>query len=166
MVACRNMLRPRNLLDGHADLHSAGSLITADTLRKGGTVTKPIINYGQAEIQAFNNAVSAGEIHYEEGVARQAAQHYDDVANKIGDIREEIRYLEEAQGFGGFQTGIELQKGFRRKATDGIQVLGELIDGAMRLKESYLRAGGLTEEADQVNSQRIKLFANSEGMER
>src|SRR5262245_58991712 len=125
-------------------------------------MTKPAINYGQVEIHAFNNAVSAGEIHYEEAAVRQAVQLYERAVATLSVVRQKLQKLENATGFGGFQTGKELKIGFNKKATDGAQVISELIDGAMQLQECYLRAGGLIEEADHLNSQRIKLLESSE----
>jgi hypothetical protein len=116
------------------------------------------IDFGQAEIQAFNSAVSAGIIHYEEDVARQAVQQYDRMIDGLKKIRKKLHDASDAQGFGGFQTGKELQAGFSKKAQDGMAAVTQLIDGAMRLQEAYLRAGGLIEEADHLNADRLKLL--------
>ncbi|MFF0495663.1 hypothetical protein ACFYU5_04590 [Nocardia aobensis] len=114
------------------------------------------IDYGQAEIQAFNNAAAAGEIHYDEAAVRQAVQLYQNVIDRLLAIQGKLEGVYEAQGFGRFQTGKDLQRGFSGKARDGYSVVTQLIDGAMRLQEAYLRAGRLIDEADAINSARIK----------
>ncbi len=112
-------------------------------------------DFGQTEIQAFNSAVSSGQIRYDASAARQAAQLYDRAVESLKSIRDKLRDAENAQGFGGFQTGKELQIGFSKKAQDGGETIAHLIDGALRLKEVYLRAGGLIQEADKTSADRI-----------
>lgn len=56
----------------------------------------------------------------------------------------------------GFGPAIELQRGFSNKASDGVHQVEMLIDGALQLKEAYLRAGGLIEAADDVNRARLE----------
>ncbi|MEV5652427.1 hypothetical protein AB0L57_29620 [Nocardia sp. NPDC052254] len=113
------------------------------------------LDFGQAQIQVFNSAVSSGQIRYDASAARQAAQLYDRAVETLKSIRDKLRDAENAQGFGGFQTGKELQSGFAKKAQDGGETLAHLIDGALQLKEVYLRAGGLIQEADKTSADRI-----------
>lgn len=127
-------------------------------------MAKPNVDYGQAEIQVFGNAAAEGVVQYDHDVAQQAAQVYDRAIIQLTDIRMKLGAVTEAKGFGGFQTGQELQAGFSNKARDGIEVITQLIDGAMRLQEVYLRAGGLIAEADQVNGKRLQLLSDSDGM--
>ncbi len=115
------------------------------------------IDYGQAEIQAFNNVAAAGGVRYDEGAVRKAVQLYQDAIDKLDAIQSKLGTVENAGGFGGFQTGRELQQGFSRKASDGIFVVQQLIDGAMQLQEAYLRAGNLISEADSLNQKRIAM---------
>lgn len=126
-------------------------------------MTKPGIDFGQAEIQAFNNAIAAGEVHYDESAAKQAAQLYQTAIERLIEMRSKLYTLTDRTGFGGFPTGHELQQGFSNKARDGVDVITQLIDGAMRLQESYLRAGGLIEEADQTNGVRLKMLTEHGG---
>ncbi len=116
----------------------------------------PQIDYGQSETTAFANAVSAGTLHFDENSTRQAKQLYDNLIVGLTKVRENLNGLEAFEGFGGFVSAQELQHGFSSKATDGISVISQLIDGAQQLQEAYLRAGGLITEADQVNARRLK----------
>ncbi|MFJ1459450.1 hypothetical protein [Nocardia sp. N2S4-5] len=127
-------------------------------------MAEPSIDFGQAEIEAFNNAAAAGAIHYDETSVRQAVQIYDKMIHGLQAVRKKLLQLTEAHGFGGFPTGQELQQGFSGKAISGVEVIDQLIDGAMRLQEAYLRAGGLISEADHVNGERIKTVATAGGI--
>ena len=127
-------------------------------------MTKTNLDFGQAEISAFNEAARSGTIQFDEHAVRDAVQLYDQMINGLYKVREKLRTAKEAKGFGGFPSGQELQAGFSNKAADGIEVVNQLIDGAMRLQEAYLRAGQLITEADQVNADRIKIVRNAPGM--
>ncbi|PPJ28820.1 hypothetical protein C5E45_17790 [Nocardia nova] len=115
------------------------------------------IDYGQAEIQAFNNLAAAGGVRYDEAAAKKAVQLYQNAIDRLTAIQRKLGTVQNAGGFGGFQTGRELQQGFSRKASDGIFVVQQLIDGAMQLQEAYLRAGNLISEADSLNQKRIAM---------
>jgi hypothetical protein len=66
---------------------------------------------GQAAVTAFVNAAVAGEITYEPGTAEQAAKDYDLVIDELKHHRLRIREQVQMTGFGGFQSGLELQQG-------------------------------------------------------
>lgn len=119
------------------------------------------IKLGQAEIAAFNEAARSGSIRFEEHAAREAVQLYDQMINGLGKIRDKLGTVKDSTGFGGFASGQELQQGFSNKASEGIAVVSQLIDGAMRLQEAFLRAGQLISEADQVNASRVKLLGDT-----
>ncbi|BCK58991.1 hypothetical protein [Nocardia wallacei] len=127
-------------------------------------MNNPGIDFGQAEIEAFNNAAATGSVHYDENAVRQAAQLYQNAIDTLVETRTKLSSIQDNSGFGGFRTGQELQQGFSNKARNGVAVINQLIDGAMRLQEAYLRAGGLIDEADRVNSDRLKIASKSAGM--
>ncbi|QIS18752.1 hypothetical protein [Nocardia terpenica] len=129
-------------------------------------MSTPNFNYGQSEIKAFNDAASGGVVHFEESAVRQAVGLYDKMINGLKGIRLNLTTLEDGSGFGGFDSGRQLQSGFSRKAADGIAVIDQLIDGAMQLQEAYLRAGGLFQEADKLNGDRIKIVGDLEAEDR
>ncbi|MET7771422.1 hypothetical protein [Nocardia sp. NPDC005366] len=120
------------------------------------------IDYGQAEIAAFNEAARAGTIRYDEGVVREAVRLYDQMIVGLQTIRGRLKRAQEATGFGGFQSSVELQTGFANKAANGIIVLDQLIAGVMRLQEAYLRAGNMLSEADQMSADALRFLAGEE----
>ncbi|MEV4237996.1 hypothetical protein AB0J47_22780 [Nocardia sp. NPDC049737] len=122
------------------------------------------IDYGQAQIKAFNDAAAAGEIAFDPQAVHEAVQLYDQMIIGLQKISDKLRTVKDAKGFGGFPSGHQLQDGFSNKAADGIKVINQLIDGAMRLQEAYLRAGRLISEADQVNANRVKIAGDLSGM--
>ncbi|MBO0853039.1 MAG: hypothetical protein J2P18_04655 [Nocardia sp.] len=121
------------------------------------------IDYGQAQIQTFANAVAAGQVHFDPKAAQDAANLYEQAIAELLSIKKALGEIPGYRGFGGFRTGAELQQGFSRKATDGVAVVDQLIEGAMHLQETYLRAGNLIEQADQVNRSRIASASNRTG---
>lgn len=121
------------------------------------------IDYGQAQIAAFSNAAASGIIKYEPDIARQAAAEYQKMIIGLQEIRDRLDSATNWSGFGGFLSAQELQQGFNRKAVDGVTVLNQLIEGALRLQEAYFRSGGLLVEADQCNATLIQLAARENG---
>ncbi|WP_280435980.1 hypothetical protein [Nocardia carnea] len=122
------------------------------------------IDYGQAQIAAFGNAAAAGEVRYDPDVARQAAAEYQKLIVGLIEIRNRLQTVADPQGFGGFQSSTELQHGFARKTVDGLAVLNQLIEGAMKLQEAYFRSGNLITEADQSNAMLTKFVADNSGL--
>lgn len=76
-------------------------------------VTKPGIDFGQAEIQAFNNAIAAGEVHYDESAAKQAAQLYQTAIERLIEMRSKLYTLTDRTGFGVFQPAMSCSKDFQ-----------------------------------------------------
>lgn len=107
--------------------------------------------FGQVGVAAFSAAAHAGTLRYERGAAEQAARMYEELAIKLEPIRVRLLQIAQEDGFGGFASGRALQKGFSTKASDGAVVIDQAIEIALRMKESYLRAGGLIEAADEAN---------------
>ncbi|MGW4769899.1 hypothetical protein ACWEO2_17865 [Nocardia sp. NPDC004278] len=122
------------------------------------------IDYGRAEIKAFDDAARAGVIEFDPQSVHEAVQLYSQMIIALQKVRDKLRTVKDARGFGGFPSGQELQAGFSNKAAEGVEVLSQLIDGAMRLQEAYLRAGRLLSEADQVNADRIKIVGDAQGI--
>jgi hypothetical protein len=107
--------------------------------------------FGQVNVTAFNEAARAGTLRYERGAAEQAARMYEELAEGLIPVRNGLEQVAYKDGFGGFESGRALQKGFASKALDGVAVINQAIDTALCMKEAYLRAGGLTEAADEAN---------------
>ncbi|MFD3707507.1 hypothetical protein ACFWUP_30595 [Nocardia sp. NPDC058658] len=107
--------------------------------------------FGQVDVAAFNEGARAGTIRYERGAAEQAARMYDEMVAKLAPIKKGLEQVASQDGFGGFDSGRALQKGFSSKAIGGADVIEQAIATALGLKAAYLRAGGLIEEADEAN---------------
>ncbi|MFI7664148.1 hypothetical protein [Nocardia sp. NPDC049526] len=122
------------------------------------------IDYGQAQIKAFNEAAAAGEIAFDPQAVHEAVRLYGQMIIGLQKVRQKLTLAKDAKGFGGFTSGQQLQAGFVNKAADGIEVINQLIDGAMRLQEAYLRAGRLISEADQVSADRLKIMGDAAGV--
>ncbi|CAM4377691.1 hypothetical protein NONI108955_23460 [Nocardia ninae] len=119
------------------------------------------VDYGQAEIAAFNAAAEAGTIEFDPAAVTEAVGLYDRMIAGLYQIRDRMRDAVFQTGFGGFESGLELQRGFCNKAADGINAINQLIEGAMRLQEAYLRAGNLISEADQRNADTLRFVAEA-----
>ncbi|MDO3645678.1 hypothetical protein [Nocardia mangyaensis] len=118
------------------------------------------IDYGQAEISAFNDAARAGQFSFDPTAVDEVVGLYDQMIQGLTKIRHRLGGAVDGSGFGAIPSANELQQGFSNKAIEGQAVLGDLIDGAMRLQEAYLRAAGKFEDADALNSRRILLLSN------
>ncbi|RMI29894.1 hypothetical protein [Nocardia stercoris] len=110
------------------------------------------LDYGQSQISAFNEAARSGQIRYDRDVALRAAHLYEETVTTLLQVRTGLEKLIQRGGFGDFSTGKELATGFSNKAQDGIDAITSLIEGALSLKEAYLRSGSLIEEADAAHA--------------
>lgn len=99
------------------------------------------VDYGQAEISAFNAAAGARAVQFDPAAVAEAVALYDRMIAGLYQIRDRMRDAVNGGGFGGFESGLQLQRGFSTKAADGADAVSQLIEGAMRLQEAYLRAG-------------------------
>ncbi|MFD3425305.1 hypothetical protein [Nocardia fluminea] len=121
------------------------------------------IDYGQAKISALNEAARAGNFSFDPAAVDEVVASYDQMIQGLTKIRHRLGSAVDGSGFGSIPSAQELQQGFSNKAVQGQAVIGDLIDGAMRLQEAYLRAAGKIVDADAVNGQRIKLQTNGLG---
>ncbi|MCC3333407.1 hypothetical protein [Nocardia abscessus] len=126
-------------------------------------MTEASIDYGQAEIAAFNQAAGAGIIQFDPVAVREAIGLYDQMISGLYVIRQRLSDAVRAVGFGGFDSARELQQGFSNKAAQGIEAVDKLIEGAMRLQEAYMRTGNMVEEADVRNADILRFIAESAG---
>ncbi|MGY5281441.1 hypothetical protein [Nocardia gipuzkoensis] len=150
-VICYRRERPLKLVRGRLGI--------------GGKQIMASFDYGRTEIDAFNSAARAGSIHYEESAVREAVALYDKMLVGLYAIVDRLKEATNASGFGGFESGKELQRGFSTKAADGIVVVQRIIEGVMRLQEAYLRAGGMISEADQRNADMMRYVATTSEMD-
>ncbi|MFI6219024.1 hypothetical protein ACIBEH_00580 [Nocardia salmonicida] len=116
------------------------------------------LDYGQDQAAALTAAArAAGTLNFDPHAVDELVALYDRMITGLRTVRADIQTATQSSGFGDIPTAAALAKGFSDKATDGIAVIDKLIDGAMRLQEAYLCAGGRLDEADSVNSARIRL---------
>lgn len=116
------------------------------------------LDYGQAQTAALTaTARAAGTLNFDPNAVDELVALYDRMVTGLQSIRVQLQVATRASGFGDIPTAQELAQGFAGKATDGIAVLDQLIDGALRLQEAFLCAGGRLEEADTVNGIRIRI---------
>ncbi|WP_446225652.1 hypothetical protein ACTWPB_11600 [Nocardia sp. IBHARD005] len=115
------------------------------------------INYGQAEIGAFVQGASGGEFSFEPDAVRAAVKEIDTYLAGLRASDARMQDGEEVSGFGTLLTGVELQDGFRKKATLSRAAINQLVQGAMQIQEGFLRSANLLEEADGVSARRIQL---------
>ncbi|MFD4439313.1 hypothetical protein ACFWPK_05990 [Nocardia sp. NPDC058519] len=109
-------------------------------------------------------ARSAGTLNFDPHVVDELVALYDRMIAGLREVRKKLIFASQSSGFGDIPTAKKLEEGFSNKAIEGMSVIDQLIDGAMRLQEAFLCAGGRLEDADGVNSARIKAAeANLQG---
>ncbi|MEV0435638.1 hypothetical protein [Nocardia sp. NPDC050413] len=119
------------------------------------------INYGQAEIGAFLNQVSNGEVRFDKNEALGVVAELQTLIEGVGASREEMANGESIDGFGTLPSGVELVAGFRNKATLGRDAFRQYIEAIMQVQEGVLRAANAISEADAINARRLKLSAEA-----
>lgn len=113
------------------------------------------IDYGQRHIEMFGRAAKAGSFHFDPAAVDEVVRSYATMILELEAVADRLRAAEAVDGFGAIDSARELRHGFARKASDGIQVVEQLVDGAMRLQEAYLRAADRIADADDVGAQRL-----------
>ncbi|MCX4097450.1 hypothetical protein [Nocardia sp. alder85J] len=106
----------------------------------------------QADITRFLQAARAGTVRFDPAAARRCAELYDQQADKLRGLQQQLDLVSGSQGFGGFTSAQQLQAGFGHKARDAADLLDEYIAAAYRMKQAFLLAAGLYDEADAANA--------------
>ncbi|MBY8858555.1 hypothetical protein K7711_18900 [Nocardia sp. CA2R105] len=114
------------------------------------------IDFGNAEIKVFNEAVAAGSFSISADAAQQAKRQYDLMLSELARVRQTFKSATHFSGFGGFRSAQELQDGFVGKAIVGMAVIDQLTDVVRQIQVAYLRAGKQFAEADQIDAARLK----------
>ncbi|MBO0852867.1 MAG: hypothetical protein J2P18_03785 [Nocardia sp.] len=101
----------------------------------------------RADVGALTQAVDDGRLWVDgvlvtEGVHERCARSYESLAEQIEHQIAQLDAATSMPGFGGFQSGAALRRGFEGKATDAIGRLRDYADGARQLAET-LRAAGI-----------------------
>ncbi|MEV6278581.1 hypothetical protein [Nocardia sp. NPDC051832] len=120
-------------------------------------------DYGQAEIAAFSSAItSAGHVKFDEAAVREVVRLYDVIIAQLTTQQREILKATQTEGFfGTLRSGQELASGFSNKAQEAYDTCSQFLQGIMRLQETYLRAAGLYEDADQKNAAAVRIATES-----
>ncbi|MGW5922322.1 hypothetical protein ACWFPY_25320 [Nocardia fluminea] len=127
------------------------------------TIEAPKLDYGQAEIGAFLEGARNGQFNFDPNAVTQMVGVYDSLLAVLTTVRERVKEVTDAKGFGGFQSAQELQTGFGGKATEGVAVIDQLIVGVLDLQEAYLRSAQKIAEIDELSQKRIRLAAEGIG---
>lgn len=120
------------------------------------------IDYGRTEIAAFKQGALSGQLTYTPEAVTEVVRIYDILIENLLQERERILRATQVSGFGGLASAQQLATGFSNKASEMADILTQFIEGAMRLQEAYLIAGGRLENADLKNSQAIQFLTQSQ----
>ncbi|MEV6214861.1 hypothetical protein [Nocardia sp. NPDC051833] len=112
---------------------------------------------GDAAAQLWN-AASSGQLTMEPDAARDVAQAYLRFAAMCDLWIEDAEVLRTIHGFGTLDSSLKLQEGFANKAGGAKDVIGQMATAARSMADGYLQAAGLLAEADQLNSDAIRVI--------
>ncbi|WP_280258320.1 hypothetical protein [Nocardia wallacei] len=113
------------------------------------------MDVGQSTAIGLYQQAAAGTFKMEEGAARKCAEIFQRFGESMNSHINQANTLRALSGFGGFQSARDLQSGFERKGGALAEALIGLQEAAFRMAAAYLRAGGLLEEAELMNSRAI-----------
>ena len=89
-----------------------------------------------------------GELMFTKGSAEQCAMHCDELAKALEEEAVKMQSLMEVSGFGGFQSGTELETGFRGKANDAMAAVRAHAASARQLAENFRAAERSFQDSD------------------
>ncbi|MFI6366457.1 hypothetical protein ACIBG0_27325 [Nocardia sp. NPDC050630] len=106
-----------------------------------------------SDVTALNQAIDDGQLWIDgvlvaEGAHEQCARRYAQLADEV---EAQIAVLSSATslpGFGGFDSGAALRRGFEDKADDAITRLRAYADAARALAQTFRAAGAAYTRAD------------------
>lgn len=109
------------------------------------------MDIGQGQAAALWEQAGAGTFRMEAGAAQRCADVFVQFAESLGDELAMAQRSLQAEGFGGFESALQLQSRFAEKGIKLKDALVGLQEAALRMAAAYLRAGQLFEEADDMN---------------
>ena len=113
------------------------------------------MDVGQATAAGLYQQAAAGTFRIEEGAARRCAECFFRFTDSLEEMITDSNNLERSSGFGGFVSSQQLAQGFEGKGRELTEALTGLKEAAFRMAAAYLQAGGLIEEAEQMNQRAI-----------
>ncbi len=118
------------------------------------------IETSQADIARFLQEARSGTVRFDPDAARSCAALYEDQADWLHQLQQNLESASRLHGFGGFFSGQQLQAGFARKARDAAEALNRYIAASYRMKEAFLISAGLYEEADAANAAALRALSS------
>ncbi len=114
------------------------------------------IETNQADIGRFLQEARSGTVRFDPDAARRCAAQYDEQADRLRTMQQQLESVSQLHGFGGFFSAQQLQAGFAHKARDAAAQLNRYIAASYRLKEAFLISAGLYEEADAAHAAALR----------
>ncbi|WP_280261679.1 hypothetical protein [Nocardia wallacei] len=107
----------------------------------------------RSDVAALTQAVDDGRLWIDgvlvgDGVHERCARRYEQLADQVEQQIRTLRAAAALPGFGGFESGIALQRGFEDKAAQGLQRLQEYADAARQLAHTLRAAAAAYDQHD------------------
>ncbi|TSD93958.1 hypothetical protein FOS14_22035 [Skermania sp. ID1734] len=102
-----------------------------------------------AAVKQMSSALSGSELRVDPQSAEACAKHCDALAEGFKDHARAARALNTVVGFGTLQSGLDLRKGFERKAVAAADHLESLAKAALDLATAFRTAGQSYVRADE-----------------
>ena len=139
---------------GGTDLGRTASSKVTESLTKGGANAMDV---GQGTANGLYQQAVAGPFRMERGAAERCAAVYTRLVETCLDQQvAATRRLMDLQGFGGFDSSKELQRGFFDKWLATMEAVSGVREAALRMAAAFLQAGGAFEEADAMNRRALE----------
>ncbi|MBF6327230.1 hypothetical protein [Nocardia transvalensis] len=107
----------------------------------------------RSDVAALTQAVQDGELWIDgvvvaDGTHERCARRYELLADQVEQQIGTLRAAGSLPGFGGFESGNSLRRGFEGKATDAVERLQEYADAARQLAQALRAAAASYEQQD------------------
>ncbi|RDI68647.1 hypothetical protein [Nocardia pseudobrasiliensis] len=107
----------------------------------------------RSDVAALTQAVDDGELWIDrvlvaDGTHERCARRYELLADQVEQQLGVLRAAGTLPGFGGFESGNSLRRGFEGKAADALQRLQEYADAARQLAQTLRAAGSAYAQHD------------------
>jgi uncharacterized protein YukE len=107
----------------------------------------------RSDVAALTQAVDDGELWMDgvlvtEGVHERCARRYETLAEQVEAQMKVLHAATAMPGFGGFESGGSLQRGFEGKAADALEHLRQYADAARQLAQTLRTAGAAYTQHD------------------
>ncbi|MBF6174555.1 hypothetical protein [Nocardia blacklockiae] len=107
----------------------------------------------RSDVAALTQAVDDGRLWIDgvlvaDGVHERCAQRYEQLAEQVEQQVLTLRAATSLPGFGGFESGNALRRGFEDKAAQGLERLQEYADAARQLAQALRAAAAAYAQRD------------------